>query len=297
MGVIQGAKDRAVKWGSSEGDDTRPKRYWTARGLAGTVADVLAIASPVVTAVAFFVKGSFPGAVMALTLAVLALVFLWNSFRLQVRFAQESRRAQAGRVLARCHQHLRDAVVAINRGEVTKFSTCFFQASQTLASAYSMATRHPCRVSVKDVGGENPIQDSRVKTLCRSEDYDEDSREASLPDFVLVKDNTDFLEIVEGASVFFSNDLSNESGYRNSHFEHQMKPHEYPYRSTIVWPIKGPRLEGGGAPRVIGFLCVDSEDDGTFMKRLDVPSGRAVAHAMYAALSLYRAREEAQANE
>lgn len=274
-------------------DDDRPRRYWTARGFAGTAADLIGIVSVVGSAGALVFTKSFPTNLMAVVLCALALSYMVFNFRLQRRFENESRRAQSGPVIATCHRHLRNAVVAISAEKDADFAVEFFKASQSLAKAFSIATSQPCRVAVKDVGGDGTDADrSRVRTLCRSEEYDEDAREGRLPDYVVVEDNTDFLKIMEGDEVYFSNDLSGEDQYRNSHFEGQLRPHEYPYRSTIVWPIKGPpQFAHERGPDVIGFLCVDAEEPGTFLRRLDVPTGRAVAHAMYSSLSLYRARQ------
>lgn len=273
-------------------DPSRPRRYWTARGVLGTLADVLGVVSPIIATVALLIDRDFETAVLAVTLAAIALTYIFFTFRLQRRFAHESRRAQAGRVLAKCHAHLRNAVMAIHKGDEGQCGADIFKASQTLAKSFSMATRNPCRVTVKDMGIIHIPEDAHVKTLCRSEDND-DKREASLPEFVIVKKNTDFLDLVRGEEVFFSNDLAMEKDYENEHFTKQMRPHEYPYRSTIVWPIKGPDPADGTA-KVIGFLCVDSEDPGTFLAQLDVPTGRAVANAMYASLSLFRQRREAR---
>lgn len=273
-------------------DSDRPKKYFTARGVVGTTADVLAVLNPIVAIVAFVVAGQrFTEAVLAVTVSLMAIVFMVYAFRLQRRFAHESRRAQAMRELARCHGHLRDAVVRLSDGDEMRFGQDFFYAAQVLAKSYSIATRSPCRVSVKDieVDGKDP-EDSLLFTLCRSESGE---REDELPENVRVRDNSDFLALMRGEDVYFSHDLSEEPGYANAHFTKQMKPHEYPYRSTIIWPIKGPGPRGART-RILGFLCVDAEDPRTFIRELDVPIGRAVAHAMYASLSLYRSQRQGE---
>lgn len=106
-----------------------------------------------------------------------------------------------------------------------------------------------------------------------------------------VSENTDFDKIMfSGADHFASNDLPAEimNGYRNSHWtperlEEWARTGEYPYRSTIVWPVRG-QIDPSGPNQqwsAVGFLCVDSPDPDVFDLKLDVVAGELIAEALY----------------
>ena len=266
--------------------DERPASPWTGRGALGTVADLIAVSSALLSCyVAVLATGNVTATVLAVQLCFLSLVFLGMNFHLQRRFSRESRRATNAHMLADCNRQLMLALVAARRGEDDPYAAAFQRAAASLQSYFSAATRHKCRVAVKDVLTTDEGQELAVQTLCRGTEPEEGDREWALPKTALVSQNTDFNEIFAGARFFFSNDLTKVRGYKNSHFTSQMRPHEYPYRSVMVWPIQR-------ADEVIGFLCVDSPDKRAFDRRLDQPIGRAVAYAMYSALSQFREGRE-----
>lgn len=119
-----------------------------------------------------------------------------------------------------------------------------------------------------------------------------------------VDENTDFeLLRTSTAEVFDSNDLTRDldGGYRNSHWspdklKEWKRTGEYPYRSTVVWPIRVKiHHEGaaiGGVQQtwsLAGFLSVDSKKPGVFNLEAVRPIGAGLASAAYTGLSRYRA--------
>jgi hypothetical protein len=265
--------------------DERPASQWTGRGALGTAADLIAVSSALLSCyVAVRATGNVTATVLAVQLCFLSLVFLGMNFHLQRRFSRESRRATNAHMLADCNRQLMMALVAARRGADDTYAAAFQKAAAALQSYFSAASRHKCRVAVKDVLTTEG-QELAVQTLCRGTEPEEGDREWALPRVDLVAENTDFNEIFAGARFFFSNDLTKVRGYRNSHFTSQMRPHEYPYRSVMVWPIQR-------EDELIGFLCVDSPDKRAFDRRLDQPIGRSVAFAMYSALSQFREGRE-----
>lgn len=272
-----------------EDADERPATTWTGRGALGTVADLIAVATALLSClVAVRATGNVSATLLAAQLCLLSLVFLGMNFHLQRRFGQESRRATNAKMLAECNGHLMRALIAARLGQDNSYATAFQKAAASLQSYFTAATQHNCRVAVKDLlyTDDGPA----VQTLCRGTESEWGDRESKLPKTALIAHNSDFNEIAAGDNFFFSNDLTKLSGYKNSHFTSQMRPHEYPYRSVMVWPIQG-------GDEVIGFLCVDSPDVRAFDRRLDQATGRAVAYAMYSALSQFRESREDREGE
>ncbi len=274
----------------------------TARGTIGTVADVGSIVAILGNLAFVFVGGNPPATLLAIALAGLAYLFIGLNFRLQHRLAAESRRARSGPVLVRVQANLTAADVFMEDEDVTGLAKSFQRAASELAHAFGIATGRACRVSVQDLvlPRSGDAAEGHVTTLCRDVEPLANSREDNLPDVAEIKGNTDFLRILNGAPHFFCNDLSALGGYKNSHFEWPLEKEDYPYRSTIVWPIVGPmseRHQTPGAPvktSIIGFLCVDSATPGTFDAALDVSTGAAVANAMYSPLRRFRTWREQQ---
>jgi hypothetical protein len=282
--------------------DDNPRLGVTARGSLGTIADFCGVGSVLVTAWAVLTKSSLPEALLAGALAVLAFIFMGLNFNLQRKFARESRRANAGPVLVTCHDRLRDASVALDRGDRQLYVQNVALAAKELANAFSQATKFTCRVTIQDVyaSEDDDAQEARITTICRSTgEPQHGSREASLPSVAVAKENTDFLRILKGAPHFFSNDITKVKHYKNSHVDVSARPGDYPYRSVIVWPIVGPHSDPQQTtPNIIGFLCVDAVGHRAFAKALDVPTGKSVASAMYSSLNTFRTlRETEMANQ
>jgi hypothetical protein len=139
------------------------------------------------------------------------------------------------------------------------------------------------RMPLESYGGNEPAVRTLVYPTTLSSP---DPRDADL-----VRDNTDFAEIVEGATNFFSNDLvaDIQSGYRNSHWTSvKMREWtangEYPYRSTIVLPVNA-RVENGATSQgpfdTVGFLRVDSVDADVFDRAHDLAVAEIFARMLY----------------
>jgi hypothetical protein len=159
-----------------------------------------------------------------------------------------------------------------------------------LAGAFKQVTSAECRITIKEtylnsMGVVHGVErsDLAVKDLASSAPTPRGSVD-------WVSANTDFNDILRGnATHFFSNDLPAQlrRGYRNSHWtEDRLKQWSedgnYPYRSTIVWPVRTlvENTDGKLAWSQLGFLCVDSPDSGTFHD-IDVAYGDIVARSLY----------------
>ncbi len=145
-----------------------------------------------------------------------------------------------------------------------------------------------------------------LSTFCRSGNSDIDRGDYEI-NTINLKDNTDFLEIVDqnyhsGTNYFYQTNLvkyekqlkKENKQYRNSNYNWS----DY-YKSTIVVPImiKSDKLYTQNTNnkkqcyyRVIGFLCVDSLSTHAFLKsqrEVNVNILRSVADLLYILLSQY----------
>lgn len=178
-----------------------------------------------------------------------------------------------------------------------------------VATVYRMVTGTYCRASIKLVQNI----DGRAILFCLGRDST--SREAHLESDQNryrnredpIEDNEDFEILYSNEpdeGFYFENNLprrykkygyksSSENIYRRSQQANTLKrifrfvDYPYPYRSTIVWPI---RLKKSASLPVgdglcLGFLTIDSEATGVFSKRWDVPIGKAFAAAIYQPLA------------
>lgn len=267
------------------------------RGGLGMVADLLAVATFLGAALALATGTDAARALLALWVCALATGLLgWNVrlgaryHRLAGRFAHRARRSTA---LPR----LTDAVDAVSHatrallagGADDAFVLGVQGALGHLAEMYGIATGAPCRVTVKILSEPPGHTDFAVRTVCRSSGS-AGGRSETGTDWV--NENTDFrLMLKEGYELFFCNDLPAQLalGYRNSHFSDRViASGEYPYRATIVWPVRG-RVEGSpDAWEVIGFVCVDTPLARVFDRAIDVAPGAAFAHALYSGLERFR---------
>lgn len=120
--------------------------------------------------------------------------------------------------------------------------------------------------------------------------------------------NTDFTIIFKQQNNhFFSNDLSKEDPYDNSHFSSEMlKTKKYPYYSTIIWPIRKKILDPEVSKRIgashededlIGFLCIDSKRKNVFKYDFDFWMGAAYADILYPLLKPWFAERLAAKKE
>lgn len=263
------------------------------RGSLGAVADLIAVATFLGAATALATGTDVPRAFLALWVCALATgLLLWNVrlgaryARLAARFARRARRSDALPRLA-------DAVDAVSHatrallagGDDAAFVLGVKDALGHLAEMYGIATGTPCRVTVKLVHAPPGHPDFAVKTVCRSSGSP-GGRSRGGTDWV--NDNTDFrLVLKEGYEHFFCNDLPAALGsdYRNSHFTDEVvAADEFPYRATIVWPVRGRVPDDPDSWDVIGFVCVDTRRENAFDRGLDVAPGAAFCHTLYSGL-------------
>ncbi len=267
-----------------------------ARGTLGLAADVVSLVTFLGATVALVRGDDLPQSILAVYLCLVVTVLLVWVIRLEAR---NSRRAKQAAALPR----LVDAIDEISHatrallagGSDDAYVATVKIALGHVAAVYAIATGGPCRVTLKTTyrpPGHRQRRDLAVATVCRSSGEPGGESPTGID---WINDNTDFRKIFnEGAPVFFCNDLPAEipRGYRNSHFtEEVVASGDFPYRATIVWPVRG-RITSGTAQvtrwEVIGFLCVDTLRADTFHRETDVAPGEACAHALYSGLLRYR---------
>ncbi len=246
----------------------------------------------------------------ALESRVIPLAYLCGlSLFLMVRYVRQERLARYGegaQVMERAHRRLKEATDRYLFGSGSRES--FFDGVQeslsAFAEAFTLVTGSNCRASLKEVfvadtlppstrrgGTSEPREELMIATIVRS-DIDE-SRKVSDESADLLRDNSDFEQVLDTREPFVAGDLAamwRDRKYRNSHWGEQMQAErDFPYQSTIVWPIEvAPPLGGqpkSGEERVIAFLCVDSRRRHAFWRRADVPFGGTYAHSLYPGLS------------
>lgn len=282
---------------NEDSDDVQKLSLTGRSNVLGTIADVLAVVTVLYSASSLILSRSVSQAVLAATLAGMTITFMIANLSMQRRYQRETQRMNAVPHLVGCHGRLREAAVSLLRGDQSAYTVHVVEAARMFATYLTHATGIPCRVAIQEVTANGPaVDDAVVTTICRSVEVEPGTREAGLAAEARVGDNTDFRIILEGrARVFFSNDLSKLRRYRNSHFDVEKPAKQYPYRSTIVWPILGPSLVNAAAPGdIAGFLSVDARPPGVFTRVLDVPTGKMIATAMYSSLSHFQAIRDAQ---
>jgi len=287
-------------------------------GSLGTVADVLAIVGTVSWVYALVTRKDLPKSLLAIFLGILTLACVAMVFRLQDTLRKLeiglTGRARVGDALPSMAESMADlsrATVAISDGapgSETVFFTHLEAACRSFAEALRTATGSQCRVTVQDLYAPDSQvpqpghsgEDFAVRTIARSGSWSEGATQAAgRVDWV--RENTDFEAVLLlNEPYYLCNDLVVElsAGYRNSHWpperlKEMQASQNYPYRSTIVWPLRG-RLTGPGPAnewRILGFLSADSPITGTFIASAIVPLGETFAHALYAGLNMYENRE------
>jgi Tfp pilus assembly protein PilV len=243
-------------------------------------------------------NGSVPVIVLAVVLGLIALgstAIAYLALRVlhvrDLRGTRATRWAAAQSPLSAALLELANSVGAQesrSRAEaVQEFTTHANSALHSIASAFGQVTGRVCRVTLVELwrpaGGRS--EDLAVQRIAAT-----DGVPATRGQHDWVTENTDFDEILHnGAKHFFSNDLTVElrNGYKNSHWtraklQEMHRTGEYPYRSTIVWPVQAyVAADGGTLIRTLGFLCVDSREAGIFDATLDVTMGELLALAFY----------------
>ncbi len=157
-----------------------------------------------------------------------------------------------------------------------------------LAQAFTLLTGNTCRICIAelyvDTSMSAPEEALQVRVIFRSGAQEGLVAEAAQP----VDGNSDFLRILQTQRPFFHNDLGAAyelRKYENTKWNPQMIDDDsFPYRSTIVWPIKSSEGRFRGASRMdqpLAFLCVDTPKAGAFVQSSDIPLDACYAHAIY----------------
>jgi hypothetical protein len=241
----------------------------------------------------------------AIPIAYLCLLSLFLVAR-YVRQERWARYAEASQTMDRAQRRLKEAGdrVLYGSGDTEYYFSKAQEALSAFAEAFTLVTGSNCSASLKEVyvqalptvpshrGDKPKPQDSTfVATIVRSDPDNNRNVSAEAPD--LIRDNSDFEYVLRTSQPFFAGDLPKmwlNREYRNSHWPETLRQtKEFPYRSTIVWPIEvEPHFRGQSEDqreRVIAFLCIDSRQRNAFRRRADVPFGGAFAHALYVGLS------------
>lgn len=282
------------------------------RGALGTVADLLAVITAILSAWVLVTKDDIPQSVLAVIISGLALTFIAISFRLHglLVASQESHRRQLQDVKAMpllssaTAQAAKATVVAAEAPN--EFVLHINNACTYMAQLFGVASGSACRITVLEVyaptgqhrrpngPAPDPSHGLATRLLCAS--YAE---RPLRPDIDWVVDNTDFQGILAGEPFFFCNDLPAEvaRGYKNSHWDRAritewQANDSWPYRATIVWPIINVPTDPDAERDLTGFLCLDTTERGTFERDFDVPTGETFAHAMYSGMAAYRAAQQ-----
>jgi hypothetical protein len=174
------------------------------------------------------------------------------------------------------------------------------------ANIFSLMTTTRCRACIKMIAERDGVMYvfalARDRLSAAETKKDDQKREAELLD--RLESNTDFLSLFDPGSpdpgYYFSADLTREDKYHSSSTNYWQNvrgnPNEparkdwfLPYRSTIVFPIRQEAQEHMGITeeKCVGFLAFDSASRRAFVRRWDVPLGKALAHAMYTPLAMY----------
>jgi hypothetical protein len=270
-------------------------------GWIGAIADVITIAASLGAAWVLVVGASAQQAILALTLAVIALTSLTAVWALELQLRQ--RRSQEKVVgalpaLAESFTYTAAAARSLADGDGARQFVREAQAlCRSVASAVSTVTGQTCRVTLQELflpSGGSPDRFA-VKVVAAST-----SVGTGINDGIdYIDDNSDFAALIGQDDVYVNNDIvaSLAGGYRNSHWtperlEEWSGKGRYPYRSTVVWPIRAPGVAGSGDPQldwhVIGFLSIDASEVDVFDVDTLGPLGQAAASGAYPLLSLYR---------
>ncbi|MCT7361957.1 hypothetical protein [Mycolicibacterium llatzerense] len=162
------------------------------------------------------------------------------------------------------------------------------QSIDALAQGFTLLTGSTCRVCIAElyVDATKAIPEEALvaRVVFRSGEQEGLQAETAQP----VDGNSDFLRILQTQKPFFHNDLGKAyeaRKYENTKWNPAMIDDDsFPYRSTIVWPIKSSEGRLRGTNRVdqpLAFLCVDTPRAGAFVQLSDVPLGACYSYAIY----------------
>jgi len=181
--------------------------------------------------------------------------------------------------------------------DAERFTAYLEAACKSIAHAMKDLTGHACRVTLQQTGtAARNGADELIVTRIASSQYDRSSAQEGSD---WVSDNTDFLAIAKGSPHFLCNDLPEAvtSGYQNSHWTPDLLAQwklngDYPYKSTLVLPVRGPSLRPDNRVRLAGYLSIDAKDDGVFDEDVAGVVGRIVTTVTYASLVQLEAGRE-----
>lgn len=223
-----------------------------------------------------------------------------------VRQERWSRYAEGVQVMDRAHKRLKLAADGILFGDGNEelMLERLQQSLGAFAEAFTLVTGTNCRASIKEVyveeqlrtGGRSAVSSFEkelfVATIVRS-DVDESVHVVSeTPD--RVSENSDFKYVLSKILPFHEGDLPKKwlsRQYNNSHWGDDLRESQnFPYRSSIVWPIENHRtgaslngVDDDDEP-VIAVLCVDSKRRHAFRPEADIQFGSVFSHALYPVL-------------
>lgn len=234
---------------------------------------------------------------------IIAVVAIWREF-------VYSRKARYAEAMAKFHKTLhclRDAFCAIEKGNAELSRRCIVESLSFFASAFSLITGVHCRSCIKTIdceGDEGNIRNFYAETFERGSTplLEVTEEPSSHHENDWIERNSDFFLLFRSKdNKFFSNDLSKEGGYQNTHWpddsanrEKFIKNREYDYISTIVWPIRSTREveKKEKKYKIIGFLCIDAKSRGVFWHKYDVDAGAILADALYYFMEAYNNIDE-----
>lgn len=292
----------------------------------GRVADLVTILGVVVSAVVLVVHGSAQQVIMAVTLSFLTVVTCGMAWRQSVQLNEAAARVlqvetlnadlashaqkvnRALTLFSNAVEDFKRAYYELSRPDVESpgsaaqgFSNKSEAACMAVASALRTLTGHECRVVLQELYTLD--QSSGPTGAVRTINTSDRTALPGLGTVDLVERNTDFAALVAGGEYFHSNDLrvNLQAGYMNSHWtpdklREWSQTGDYPYLSTVVWPIRV-RRDGTSTTStwlLAGFLSVDSRDAGVFDLTVVKPLGAAVASVAYTGLSLYGVIQDSQ---
>lgn len=264
-----------------------------------TIGVLLAVAGLITSSWSLFSNGSAPDLVLAIALSAVALaglsvayISLIDLHRLRLDGDRAGRWADAMPKISQAVLHLADSVTetpADKDSDNTPFQRHAGKACNALSSAFTQVVGRDCRVTLKETflpvspAGDPTSDETAVKEI-----YTTGVPGPTPQGIDWVSDNTDFDEIFSGENYFLCNDLPAEvgKGYRNSHWtrariKEMNEKGTFPYRSTIVWPIRARLGSDTGSWNLVGFLCVDCKEANAFDATLDPSYGEVIARALY----------------
>lgn len=290
---------------------------WTSRphGLVGTIADVVGILGALAAVWSLLSSDDIPQSVLAVALGVLTIVSVLVALRLsammsilktKVRAADDragllEKRWSALTKLEKATEHLsRSTVIAARLEEASaeRFAENLELACRELSDVMREITGKDCRVTLQEVYAANhgTRQELAVRRIASSSYNGTVGNESTSIDWVA--ENTDFHTVVENGGHYVCNDLvaALQAGYRNSHWDTGLlatwqHTGDYPYRSTMVFPVSGQSLHPG-QDSLRGFLSIDSKAVNVFDEDIVGVIGRLVTLTTYASLVQFRAWRE-----